>query len=123
VRPPEPGDVQRALGIRASASYVVAVKNPEEPSPARAGLGPEATAFYPRELQERFRNRRWAPVEPAHLDREGAEILLVAADEAPGRALGVELGPGDEPHPDAFRALGLDRRAHPVAPLVRGDWA
>ena len=121
VRPAEPGDVQRELGIRSAASYIVAVKNPEEPSPGRAGLSVEQTAFYPRELQEKFRNRRWAEAEPAHLDREGAELLLVAADEDPERALGIRLEPGDEATPDVFRALGLDRRSHPVAPLLSGD--
>lgn len=123
VRPAEPGAVQRELGIHAVASYIVAVKNPEEPSPGRTGLTVEQTAFYPRELQEKFRNRRWAEAEPAHLDREGAELLLVPAEEDPERALGIRLGPGDEGTPDVFRALGLDRRSHPVAPLLRGDWA
>jgi len=123
VRPASPGAVQRELGIAASASYVVAVKNPEWPSPPEAGLTVEQTAFYPRELQERFRNRRWGEAEPAHLDREGAELVLVATDEDPEEELGIVLDPAERGAPDAFRALGLDRRSHPVEPLFRGEWA
>ncbi|BDG02127.1 hypothetical protein [Anaeromyxobacter oryzae] len=123
-RPDPPGDVQRGLGIATQASYVVAVKNPEWPSPRPdAGLGEEQTAFYPRALQEKFRNRRWGEVEPAHLDRDGAELLLVGATEDPEGELGIHLDPAERGAPDAFRALGLDRRDHPVAPLFTGEWA
>jgi hypothetical protein len=123
LRPDPPGPVQRELGIAASASYVAAAKNPEWPSPARAGLGEEQTAWYPREVQERFRGRRWGELEPAHLDRDGAEILLVGASEDPEAELGITLDPAERATPDAFRALGLDRRSHPVEPLFRGEWA
>src|SRR5512138_1134274 len=125
-RPAEPGDVQRELGIEAAASYVVAVKNPWHPAPrpANAGLAPEAEAWYPPDVQARFRDRRWGELEPAHLDREGAELLLVGADEDPERELGIRLEPSERGGgSDVFRALGIDPAEHPPAPLFSGDWA
>jgi hypothetical protein len=122
-RPAEPGPVQRELGIEASASLVVAVKNPHWPTPASAGAGlaPEAEAFYSGPLQAAFRGRRWAPVEPGHLDREGAELVLVATPDEPDEALGIRLEAG-EPD-DVLGLFDLDPARHPVAPLFRGDWA
>ncbi|HET8539710.1 MAG TPA: hypothetical protein VFL83_07545 [Anaeromyxobacter sp.] len=123
-RPAAPGDVQRELGIEAAASYVVAVKNPWHPAPRPVGLAPEAEAAYPPDVQARFRDRRWGALEPAHLDREGAELLLVGADEDPERELGIRLDPAERGGgPDVFRALGIDPAAHPPAPLFSGDWA
>jgi hypothetical protein len=115
-RPGEPGEVQRELGIEASASFVVAVKNPWWPTPARAnaGLAPEAEAAYPDDVQAAFRGRRWAPLDPAHLDREGAEVVLVGTGEDPDEELGIELDPAERSG-DVFRRLGLDPERHPVA--------
>lgn len=122
-RPAVPGPVQRDLGIDAAASLVVAVKNPHWPTPpgANAGLPPEAEAFYPEPLQAAFRGRRWAALEPAHLDREGAEVVLVGTGEAPDEELGIRLA-GEEPE-DVLGLFGLDPAQHPVAPLFSGDWA
>jgi hypothetical protein len=122
-RPAIPGPVQRDLGIEAAASLVVAVKNPHWPTPpgATAGLAPEAEAFFPEALQAAFRGRRWAALEPAHLDREGAELVLVGTREAPDEALGIRLE-AEEPE-DVLGLFRLDPARHPVAPLFRGDWA
>ena len=122
-RPEAPGPVQRELGIEASASVVVAVKNPEWPTPPdlNAGLAPEAEAFYPAPLQAAFRGRRWAPLEPAHLDREGAELVLVGTREDPERELGIRLEP--EEADDVLALFRLDPARHPVAPLFSGEWA
>jgi hypothetical protein len=121
--PAEPGPVQRELGIEASASLVVAVKNPWWPTPpsANAGLAPEAEAFFPDDLQAEFRGRRWAALDPRHLDREGAELVLVGTREDPAAELGIRLEP-EEPE-DVLGRLGLDPASHPVAPLLRGEWA
>jgi hypothetical protein len=122
-RPEVPGDVQRDLGIQASASLVVAVRNPWWPTPpqAGAGLAPETEAAYPEELQAAFRDRRWAPLEPAHLDREGAEFVVIGTREDPEEELGIELE-ADESG-DVLDVFGLDPAGHPVAPLFGGDWA
>jgi hypothetical protein len=122
-RPAEPGPVQRDLGIEASASLVVAVKNPHWPTPPGldAGLSPEAEAFFPAPLQAAFRGRRWAAVEPGHLDREGAELVFVGSREPPAPELGIPLE-AEEPD-DVLGLFGLDPARHPVAPLFRGDWA
>jgi hypothetical protein len=121
--PPVPGPVQRELGIEASASLVVAVKNPHWPTPpdVNAGLAPEAEAFYPPPLQAAFRGRRWAALEPAHLDREGAEVVLVGTREDPAEEIGIALE--DEEPEDVLGLFGLDPARHPVAPLFSGDWA
>jgi hypothetical protein len=122
-RPPVPGRVQRDLGIDAAASLVVAVKNPHWPTPedVDAGLAPEAEAFYPPQLQATFRGRRWAALEPAHLDREGAELVLVGTREDPAEELGIRLE--DEEPEDVLGLFGLDPAEHPVAPLFSGEWA
>jgi hypothetical protein len=120
--PDAPGPVQRDLGIEASASFVVAVKNPWWPTPPRtnAGLSADAEAAFPEGLQAEFRGRRWAPLEPGHLDREGAELVFVGTNEEPLADLGLQLD--DEPD-DVLALFGLDPREHPVAPHFRGDWA
>jgi hypothetical protein len=122
-RPAVPGPVQRDLGIEASASLVVAVKNPHWPTPGAvdAGLAPEAEAWFPPPLQAAFRGRRWAPLEPGHLDREGAELVFVGTRDAPEEDLGIRLEP-EEPE-DVLGLFGLDPARHPVAPLFTGEWA
>jgi hypothetical protein len=107
VHPEVLGSVQRDLGIEASASLVVAVKNPHWPTPPGigAGLAPEAEAFFPAPLQAAFRGRRWAALEPAHLDREGAELVLVGTREDTVSELGLRLAP-DEPG-DVLVPFGL----------------
>jgi hypothetical protein len=77
-------DIQHeALGIRAAGDMIVAVFNPLAPW-ARHPPDDDAAPFsdasiYENELQDRFGERRFAPLEPGHLDVQGAELLLVAA--------------------------------------------
>lgn len=72
--PRRTGEVQQELAIKPKASYIIAVKNPEAGAPPGVGLPEEQEAEYPRRLQELFRGRRFAEVEPAFLDREGTEL-------------------------------------------------
>jgi hypothetical protein len=75
------GDVQRELVIKPEASYIVAVKNPEAPTPPGVGLPEEQEAEFPERTQEQFHGRRSMPAGPQLLDHEGAELILIGADE------------------------------------------
>ncbi|MDA8166023.1 MAG: hypothetical protein M0017_13445 [Desulfobacteraceae bacterium] len=80
--PKEPGEVQEELRIEPEASYTISVKNPEAPSPRGVGLRPSERAELPKSLMEVFRGRRFAEADPPELlDREGADLVLIAAAE------------------------------------------
>jgi hypothetical protein len=122
--PTEPGPAQRAFHITKEASYIIAVRNPDAPAPPGAGLRPDRRAAYPEELLERFRGRRFIPVDtPALLDYEGAVVVLIGASEDPGDELGIELDAEEERLADAdiFRELRLRPGELPVDPLERGE--
>jgi hypothetical protein len=119
--PQEPGPVQRELDVAPEARYVLSVKNPEAGSPPRAGLPEERQVAYPPRLQERFAGRRWIGAEPVELlDHEGAEILLVGAEEDVDVDGPPPLEPDDQA--DLLRQLRLERDEHPVRPLFEGEW-
>jgi hypothetical protein len=123
--PREPGEAQEELRISEEGSYVISVKNPEVPSPPRAGLRGERKAEFPRALEQRFRGRRFADVDPPEfLDHEGAEILLVGAEEDVSE-LGIQLDAQEENRntADICRDLRGVCSGRPVEPLFRGEWA
>lgn len=124
--PEEPGEAQRELGIGKEASFILSVKNPEKPSPPEAGLSPEREASFPPALMETFRDRRFAPADPPDfLDHEGAEFVLIGARRDAEEELGIRLDAERETLRSAeiFRGLLRDREAHPLEPLLEGEWA
>ncbi len=122
--PKEPGDVQRELLIEPKASFVVTVRNPEAPAPPQAGLTGAQKAEFPQAMEDRFRGRRFAQLEPDFLDQRGTELVLIGASKAPEEELDIDLVPEEEREAEAaiFRDLRLERGQHPVEPLFRGDW-
>src|SRR5690606_27537612 len=69
--PKEPGEPQRQLRIEEEGSYIISVKNPEAPSPPRAGLSEDQKTDFPQKLQELFDGRKFLPVDPPDfLDHE-----------------------------------------------------
>jgi hypothetical protein len=123
--PATPGEVQRALNIAAEGSYIIAVKNPEAPSPEGVGLNETRRARLPKALAERFRGRRFIPVSPPDfLDYEGGEIVLVGARANVAEELGIDLEPAHETAATAeiFRDLKLEESVHPLTPLFEGKW-
>lgn len=124
---PETGkDVQRALNIRQEGSYIISVNNPETPSPRGAGLEEHEEAEFPKRLQERFRDRRFANVDPPEfLNHEGAELLLIGAGGDVSEELGIELDAERESADSAkiLADLKLDSEEHPTEPLLKGEWA
>jgi hypothetical protein len=122
--PPRPGPAQEAFGIRPEASYVVAVRNPRAPAPPNTGLQPPQRVDYPSELLERFRDRRFAPLDdPRFLEYEGAEIVLIGAAEDAEAELGIRLDPEDLrlETADIFRRLRIRPGELPPEPLERGQ--
>ncbi len=125
--PEAPGEVQRDLGIEAEASYVLSVKNPDQPSSPRTGLeGREA--HLPQHLKEVFEGRKFADANPPELlDHDGIEVLLIAATSELRRDLGSDLPERaqeeDRSSADIFRDLRLRASQHPVGPLFDGRWA
>lgn len=73
--PNELGEVQKDLGLKERGSFVASVKNPTQPAPNNASLpkGPD----YPQEILDEFRNLRWKPLEPKHLDFVNTQFLII----------------------------------------------
>jgi hypothetical protein len=122
--PKEPGPVQHELKIEPEASYIFSVKNPEASSPPGVGLTTDQKADYPARLEGKFHGRRFLPAEPELLNREGAEVLLIASSEDPQEELGIELHPEPENEwsADIFNDLRMDKSQHPIEPLFTGEW-
>jgi hypothetical protein len=123
--PSHMGDVQEELQIEPEASYIVTVKNPDQPSPPGVGLRGERQPNFPRQLEKRFRGRRFADVDPPELlDYEGTELVLIGADEDVSDELGIRLDTEHETttRADIFTQLKLDRHEHPTEPLFKGEW-
>jgi hypothetical protein len=73
---PKPlGEVQKDMGINEKGSYVVSVKNPTTPAPGNVSL-PKG-AEYPESIMQKFRGRRWMPLEPELLNYENTQILII----------------------------------------------
>ena len=66
---------QIQLGVNEKGSFVLSVKNPKTPSPGNTGL--DNPAQYPEDLQKKFRELRWMPVEPALLEYENTQVLFI----------------------------------------------
>ncbi|KAI1812547.1 hypothetical protein GGS20DRAFT_557444 [Poronia punctata] len=73
--PSELGEVQKDLGLKDKGSFILSTRNPKYDAPRGTALpkGPE----YPKEVQDEFRNLRWLPSKPNHLDYVSTQFLLV----------------------------------------------
>jgi hypothetical protein len=106
-------------------SYIINIANPERRAPRAAGLDEDRQAHYPKYLMDRFRGRKFAEADPPDfLDKEGAEIILIAASDNIDKELGIELNTEDESAASAeiFNDLHLDRSRRPTEPLFEGNW-
>jgi hypothetical protein len=123
--PAKRGEVQEQLNIPDQGSYIITVKNPELPAPSGVGLSAAAKPELPQSLRSRFAGRRFVPVDPPEfLDQEGAELVLIGADEDVLDELGISLDPERETMETAeiFNDLRMERGEHPLKPLFEGKW-
>ncbi|KAH0492738.1 hypothetical protein TgHK011_007679 [Trichoderma gracile] len=86
--PQELGEVQKDLGLKEQGSFIISTKNPEYPAPASARL-PQAPE-YPKKMHEEFKDYRWIPSRPHHLDYANTQILMIGESSGIKKALGVE---------------------------------
>jgi hypothetical protein len=55
------------------------------------GPGPRTAAQFPKRLQQKFRGRRFAPLDPPDfLDYEGAQLVFIGAAENAKKELGID---------------------------------
>ncbi|KIW69171.1 hypothetical protein PV04_05064 [Phialophora macrospora] len=76
--PAELGEVQKDFGLKPRGSFVVSVKNPEQPPTGQQNVpsGPH----YPQEIVDEFRGLRWKPLEPKYLNYDHAQFLMIGGD-------------------------------------------
>jgi len=89
--PEQPGHVQHDFHIEKEGNFLVTVKNPKAENPPNVGLSKTARAEFPSELQERFGDKKFAPLNPPDfLNFKGAEILLINSGKHILEDLGIE---------------------------------
>ncbi|KAG8058088.1 hypothetical protein GUJ93_ZPchr0002g23540 [Zizania palustris] len=136
-RDDEAGEPQEAMKVEPEASYLIQIKNPEQP---RSGGGDEGRRFrglqskrraaFPAHLQGRFGSNRYAPADPPDLlNYEGCEFLLIAASDDVEEELGLQLqtetteaehgGAGAAGCSDLVKLFG---EVVDVKPLLSGSW-
>lgn len=108
----EESPLRAMLRLVASATYVAAVFNPARfEDEAQASMFSEPSLF-PEELEAKFAGRRFAPLEPAFLDYEGAEIVLIGAQ---GTGHDARIEDISDEHEESVASAARQRRARPGA--------
>ncbi|MFN7038856.1 MAG: hypothetical protein ACK4OM_04745 [Alphaproteobacteria bacterium] len=77
--PSKIGEVQKDFNLKIEDSFIISVKNPTKHSPINQGLPDEEKAHFPKTLQSKFHDHRFASLESINfLDYKGAELLFIA---------------------------------------------
>jgi hypothetical protein len=125
--PSRPGDVQQTLGIAEQGNLVLTVLDPAFDARPADALTARSAAEDPDPpcVGDADPGRRFLPADPPHmLDREGCNLILIAAGIAPEESLDAHLVPDEQPPERAaiFRDLAMSPEEHPMEPLVTGQW-
>lgn len=125
LHPQQPGEVQRELNLQRQANYIITVRNAHVSPPPGTRAGADRRPQFPDDLQARFGDRRFAPVDPPDfLAHEGAEVALIgAAGGDPARELGINLDSEAEQLGvrEVFEELRLSRDRQLADPLEKGE--
>ncbi|XP_034695508.1 uncharacterized protein LOC117921667 [Vitis riparia] len=122
----ESGDPQETFNIKREGSFLIQIKNPEQPGSSQfRGLQSKRKATFPAHLQGQFGQRRFHPADPPDfLNYEGCEFLLIAASDDIEGELGVELRAEEgEPEPACSDLVKTFGETASIAPLLKGTWA
>ena len=87
--PEAPGEMQRALRILPEASYIVAAFNPE--APPKLGRRSPHQVVVPEWMREKFRGRKFSPLDTDLFDVEGLELVLIGASDDIEAELGAPV--------------------------------
>jgi len=130
-QPEEIGIVQKDFNLEKEGSFILTIKNPEMEN--RAGMI-ESTVKYPKELQEKFKGRKWLDPEVTELlDYKGVVLLLVGESDDLKNTLG-ELGKEVEDlkkvdmkehikrDDQIWKDLRLSKKEFPIEPIFDGEW-
>jgi len=131
--PHDLGEVQQSFNIKKEGSFVVAVKNPKLHAEGfRSFVSDKEKVNYPPELQEAFKDRKWASANPVELlNYDKVELLLIGASEDVVKEFGEvgevleQMEKLDEKRltdEKLFQELHLNKKEHPPEPLLKGEW-
>ncbi|KAK5995483.1 hypothetical protein PT974_03891 [Cladobotryum mycophilum] len=73
--PEELDEVQDKLGLKEKGSFILSTKNPKYPGPSYARL--PKNPDYPKKVLDTFRDLRWIPSQPEHLNYANAQLLMI----------------------------------------------
>jgi hypothetical protein len=120
--PETPGPTQREFGIKEVASYIISVKNPDVKVPGFAASGKNPD--YPKNLKEKFGDKRWINVEePNFLNYENTQLLLIGSRKKNvEEELGIDIDEEKETQrsADLFKELKVRKEEVPLKPLLKG---
>ncbi|KAJ1698210.1 hypothetical protein LUZ63_006722 [Rhynchospora breviuscula] len=114
-----------ALNIDHEASFLIQIKNPEQPGGSQfRGLPEKRKAAFPASLQGCFGRKRFSPADPPDfLNYEGCEFLLISASDDIEEELGLELKTEcDDDEKCSSDLLQMFGDAASTKPLLSGTW-
>ncbi|MGE5308912.1 MAG: hypothetical protein ACM3OC_07500 [Deltaproteobacteria bacterium] len=123
--PVKRGPVQEVLRIEDQASYIISVKNPDQPSPRGMRFGSRRKPQYPSQLKAKFRTLKFIDADPVQLlDYPGTQFVLISASARPQKELGIKIETESEKaaEQELFKDLGLEKGKRPLAPILTGQW-
>ncbi|XVE89301.1 hypothetical protein DITRI_Ditri19aG0191500 [Diplodiscus trichospermus] len=126
--PPENEDKepQESLNIEREGSFVIQIKNPEQPggNSRFKGVENKRKAAFPAHLQGQFGKKRYQPADPPDfLNYEGCELLLISASDDIDEELGLELETEGETDPSCSDLVRTFGETTSTTPLFKGIWA
>jgi len=122
--PDIPGPTQREFEIKKEASYIISVKNPD--IKVLGFTASEKNPEYPKNLKEKFGDRRWINVEdPDLLNYENTQLLLIGArkkDVEEELGINIDEEKETERSADLFKQLKVRKEQVPLKPLMKGKF-
>ncbi|XVF86251.1 hypothetical protein PTKIN_Ptkin18bG0025600 [Pterospermum kingtungense] len=138
----EENEPQESLNIEREGSFVIQIKNPEQPGNSRfrgvqnkrkaafpahlqgIGVQNKRKAAFPAHLQGTFGQKKYHPADPPDfLNYEGCELLLISASDDIDKELGLELDTQGEADPSCSDLVRTFGETASTTPLFKGIWA